>query len=72
MSLENMRTLGVRSVDVTCACGNRASIDVSTLPGEIEVPALRQRLRCVACGRRPQDIRPDWSEHRAHGMGRQG
>jgi hypothetical protein len=70
MDLANMRSLGVRAVDVACVCGRRASIDVSTLPGSIEVPSLRWRLRCTACGARPEDVRPDWSQYRASGAGR--
>lgn len=66
-----MRSLGVRSVAIECACGRRMSIDVSGLSGEIVVLALRGKLRCAACGARPLDVRPDWSEHRASGMGRE-
>lgn len=69
MDLANMRSLGMRAVDVSCACGRRESVDVSSLPGSIEVPALRRRLRCSACGARPEDVRPDWSQYRASGMG---
>jgi hypothetical protein len=29
----------------------------------------RPRLRCVSCGARPADVRPDWLQYRAHGMG---
>ncbi|WP_424360990.1 hypothetical protein [Methylocystis parvus] len=70
MDLANLRSLGMRSIAAECACGRRASVDVSTLPGSIEIPSLRRRLRCAACGARPVDVRPDWSEHRAAGMGR--
>ena len=38
--------------------------------GLIEVPALRHRLRCIECGSRPNDIRPNWLEYRAPGMRR--
>jgi len=59
----------VRSIFATCDCG-RAAVDVSALAGSIEVPALRWRLRCSSCGSRPNDVRPDWREHRAHGAGK--
>ena len=39
MDLENLRSLGMSAVDVTCACGRRESVDVSGLPGEVEVPS---------------------------------
>ena len=72
MDLANMRSLGVRAVAVECGCGRRESVDMSGLPGMIEIPSLKRRLRCVACGARPSDFRPDWSQHRASGMGRTG
>ena len=59
MDLANMRSLGVRSIFATCECGRRVSVDVSSLPGAVTVPALRFRLRCSACGARPNDVRPD-------------
>jgi len=38
--------------------------------GSIEFPALRFRLRCSACGARPNDDRLDCREHRASGLAR--
>ena len=70
MTLANMRGLGVNSVDVACSCGRETVVDVSALPGSAEVPALRFRLRCSACGRRPAFVRPNWLEMRAPGSGR--
>lgn len=70
MNLANMRSLGISGVDAACACGRRESVDVSGLAGSVEVPSLRRRLRCIACGARPEDVRPDWSQYRASGMGR--
>jgi hypothetical protein len=70
MDLANMRSLGICAVAVECDCGRRESVDMSGLPGSIEVPALKRRLRCLICGARPSDVRPDWSQHRASGMGR--
>ncbi len=70
MDLANMRSLGVTAVDAACACGRRASVDVSDISGSITVPSLKRRLRCSDCGARPEDVRPDWSQHRASGTGR--
>ena len=65
-----MRSLGVRSIFATCDCGRREAVDVSALPDAVTVPALRWRLRCSKCGARPNDVRPDWREHRASGLAR--
>ena len=46
MDLDNMRAQGVRAVKASCYCGRRTVVDVSALPGSIEVPSLRSRLRC--------------------------
>ena len=69
MTLDNMRALGLRSIDITCACGREAIGDVSDLSGLIEVPALRKRLKCTVCAGRPIDVRPGWSQHCAQGRG---
>jgi hypothetical protein len=71
MSLTNMRSLGIRAIAAECACGHRASFDVSVLPGTIEVPSLCRRLRCAECGACPRDVGPAWSQYAASGMGRQ-
>jgi hypothetical protein len=39
MTLDNMRALGVQSIDVTCQCGRETIIDASDLSGLIEIPA---------------------------------
>jgi len=39
MTLDNMRAVGVHSIDVTCQCGKDASVAVSDLSGLIEIPA---------------------------------
>jgi len=46
------REHGVRAIDASCYCGRRAIVDVSAIPGSIEVPFLRWRLRCTGCARR--------------------
>ena len=55
MTLANMRSFGIRAIDATCDCGRRASVDVSALVETLEVPSLRWRLRCSACGSRPNE-----------------
>jgi hypothetical protein len=49
MTLDNMRALGVRSIDVKCGCGRVAIIDFSNLSGLSEIPALLRRLKCTEC-----------------------
>jgi hypothetical protein len=70
MTIANMRSLGVTAIEAMCECGRQMVVDVTGLPGAIEVPALRHRLRCVECGDRPNDVRPNWLEYRAQGIGR--
>lgn len=48
MTLENMREIGERTIEATCECGDRAIVNISGLPGAIEAPALRHRLRRLA------------------------
>jgi len=70
MTLANMRSLGVRSVESLCRCGREAIVDVSALSGDITVPSLQGRLRCSGCGERLRHCRPNWLELRLPGMGR--
>jgi hypothetical protein len=42
MTTDNMRALGVRSIDVTCLCGREAIIDVSGF-----VTSSARRVRAV-------------------------
>jgi hypothetical protein len=44
MTLDNMRSHGVSMVEASYHCGRRAIVELSALPGAIEVPALRFRL----------------------------
>ncbi len=57
MTLGNMRENGKRAVLASCACGHEASVNVDALADFVEVPAIRQRVRCSACGARPVDVR---------------
>ena len=73
MTLGNMREHGVRTVDATCQtqrCGHEAIVNVDALPDELPVPDVALKLRCSKCGGRRIHTRPNWAEHRGHGMGR--
>jgi hypothetical protein len=50
VDLANMRSLGVRSVDVTRARKHEATVNVDQLPDDVPVPDVRFRLRCSKCG----------------------
>jgi DNA-directed RNA polymerase subunit RPC12/RpoP len=66
MSLGNMRSLGSRSLDVTCtACGHRIIFNVDDWPDEVLVPSFGPRMRCTKCGHRGASVRPDWTQLRA-------
>ena len=67
MDLTNMRSLGVTKVMAYCTCRHEASIDVSELPADVFVPEIRLRLRCIKCGERPMETRPDWRQYRVAG-----
>jgi hypothetical protein len=67
MYLANMRSLGVTHVMAYCACRHEASIDVSALPDDVFVPAIKDRLRCTKCGERPMEARPDWRQYHVAG-----
>jgi hypothetical protein len=69
MTLANMRSLGVRSVNVVCYCGREANIDVSGMDGAVGAPSLALKLSCSGCGQRPAFVRPNWLEMRAPGTG---
>jgi hypothetical protein len=67
MDLANMRSLGVTKVIAYCKCGHEASIDVSAMPDDVFVPAIKDRLRCTLCGDRPIETRPDWRQYHVKG-----
>ena len=62
LTIANMRSLGVTAIEATCECGRQMVVEVSGLPGAIEVPALRRLIRCLECGERPNEVRPDWTQ----------
>ena len=70
MTLGNMRSLGVRSLDAICEetlCGHAAQIDVDNVPYEAVVVDVALRLRCSRCGSKSVSTRPNWLEYRASG-----
>jgi hypothetical protein len=69
MTLANMRSLGVRSLAVTCdLCHHAARLDVDGYADDVTVPSFGPRMMCTGCGIIGADARPNWQEHRAHGM----
>ena len=46
------------------ACRHQALIDVSSYPGQTEVPWFKSRVKCGTCGGRgnKSDVRPNWKE----------
>jgi hypothetical protein len=51
MTLGNMRSVGVRRLDLTCRrCGRRRLVCADHLPDHEPVPQLGARARCADCG----------------------
>ncbi len=73
MTLGNMRSQGIRSINAYCEaarCGHESTLNVDPLPDDLPVPDVSLRLRCSKCGGRSIHTRPNWTEMRAAGMGR--
>ncbi len=54
-TLANMRDQGVHHLIAYClhdACRHQALIDVSSYPGDVEVPSFQRRIKCGKWGRR--------------------
>jgi ribosomal protein L37E len=65
MTLGSMRSLGPRSLDVTCnACGYRTTANVDSYPDDMPVLSFCPRMRCRKCGHLGANVRPDWSQLR--------
>jgi hypothetical protein len=67
MTLGNMREQDVRHLIAYClndASGHQALIDVSSYPGDTEVPWFGGKVVCAKCGARGRriDVRPNWKE----------
>ncbi len=66
MTLGNMRSLGPRSLDVTCtACGYHTTFNVDAWPDEVLVPSFGPRMRCTRCGHLGANVMPDWRQLRS-------
>jgi hypothetical protein len=51
MTLGNMRSLGVRSLAVSCSlCHHAAVVDVEASPDDVPVPSFGRRMVCTRCG----------------------
>ncbi len=51
MTLGNMRSLGVRSIIVSCTpCGHSGVVSCDRWPDDFPMPDVVTRLRCSACG----------------------
>jgi transposase len=67
MTLGNMRENGVHHLIAYClndSCRHQAIIDVSSYPGETEIPWFQGKVKCGKCGARGRhiDVRPNWKE----------
>ena len=49
------------AIFAVCECGNTAAADTTRLPRDLQIPILRQPLRCQACGGRESGIRIIWT-----------
>jgi hypothetical protein len=63
MTLGNMRSLGVRGLDVTCPnCHHAARLDVDDYPDHMPVPIFGPHMACIRRGIIGVDARPNWGE----------
>ena len=70
MTLANMREHGVFSVDAECqGCKRQVVVSAERWPDKLPVPDVALMLRCSACGSKRTTTRPNWQEHKAHGLG---
>jgi hypothetical protein len=68
MTLGNMPSLGVRSLDVSCVvCRHEAILPVDRWPDSVLVRAFRPRMVCTRCEIIGADARPNWREMYASG-----
>lgn len=65
MSLANIRSLGVRSVQLWCSCNHWAVVNVDQLGDTVKVPNVRLIFRCSECGSAQHHLgRTGWNETR--------
>lgn len=51
MTMGNMRSLGVRSILVTCTpCGHTGQVNCDRWPDHLPTPDVELHLRCSRCG----------------------
>ena len=63
MTLGNMRSLGVRSLAVSCElCHHAAVLSAEPWPDHVPVPSFGPRMVCTSCGIIGADARPNWRE----------
>jgi hypothetical protein len=63
MTLANMRSLGVRSLAVTCElCHHAVRLDVDSYVDDVPVPSFGPRMVCTRCGIIGADARTNWRE----------
>ena len=63
MTLGNMRSLGVRSLAVSCIlCHHAARLDVDGYADDATLPSFGPRMVCTSCGIIGADARPNWRE----------
>jgi hypothetical protein len=63
MTLGNMRSLGVRSLAVTCELRRHTAVmGADGWPDHVPVPAFGPRMVCTCCGIVGADARPNWRE----------
>ena len=68
MTLGNMRSLGVRSLAVTCElCHHDAVLSAERWGDAVLVREFRRRMVCTVCGIIGADARPNWREMKARG-----
>jgi hypothetical protein len=73
MTLGNMRSLGVRSLAVTCElCHHDAILPADLWSDAVLVRAFAPRMVCTVCGIVGADARPNWREMQASGNWRSG
>jgi len=69
MDLGNIRSLGVRSLDVQChKCHHEIVLNVDRWPDHVTVPSFGPRLVCTRCGATGADVRPNWREYKPKRM----
>lgn len=76
-TIDHLRGQGLLALNVYCLgthCHREARIafDDLPMPGSTAFPAVRGmfRFRCTKCGSRAVEVRPDWTDLNAPGMGR--